>query len=90
MVEGLMDLIHFVSGGIIFVGVFYIGLIAGRKQVDPYYQVFPKTEEAPSEKPAEEIYDDEYFEKALRDPEEGGLQFPTDEELDFIHRHSMG
>ena len=41
--------------------------------------------------PEAEVMDDEFFQKALLSPEEGGHEFPSDEvleQLDHLHRHS--
>jgi hypothetical protein len=71
------------GGGLFGFGVL-VGLLANR-------DVFTKQVKDEPYDPTQEVMDDEFFNKALLDPEHGGHEFPSDEvlaELDRLHRHS--
>jgi len=71
-----------------------VGYGLGRKSMglDPEVElVLPRFRTERHYKTEEEKVDElseDYFSKALLSPEEGGHEFPSDEELAYINRHS--
>ena len=74
----------FLSGLVFGSGLFVLGICVGRFIDSGTFRLAPeKGEETP------EIVDDDYFERARLGPDEGGHEFPTDAELERLHRHSQ-
>lgn len=82
--EFLSFTIGMVAGG----GFFGFGLAVGALMNRDTFSRQVKDEEFD---PTKEVMDDDFFQKALLTPEEGGHEFPSDdvlEQLDHLHRHS--
>lgn len=76
-------ILGFFAGLVFGSGFFVLGISVGRFLDSGTFRLTPKKDED-----VQEIVDDSYFEKALLNPEEGGHAFPTDQELEHLHRHS--
>lgn len=84
----VIDLVSFSLGLAIGMGIFLCGLIAGRIGANGIGSIVPgPIKRIVAEK--EEIIDDDYFDRARLRPEDGGLPFPTDDELEWLNRHSQ-
>lgn len=75
----------FLAGLAVGTGILALGIIIG-KFLDRGSLLRPKEEPFNPESPP---MDDEFFEKALRDPGDGGHDFPTDAQLEELHRNSL-
>lgn len=80
-----LELISFISGAVIGGGFLGFGIVIGVLLDSGTLRRKPKEAEYdPDEMPM----NDEFFERARLDPDDGGLEFPTDQQLEELHRHS--
>lgn len=70
----------FFGGGLLAIGI----LVGSLMNSGAFSRKIPEAEYDPTQ-----VYSDGDFERALREPEDGGLEFPTDAQLEHLHRHSM-
>lgn len=85
--------IYFGAGFVVGIVTLLVGVALGRitRGEDPgeLRGIMPgayKSDKYPESK--EDIYDDEHFERATMFPDEGGLENPTDDQLEILHRHT--
>lgn len=86
--------IYFAAGFGVGIATLLIGVALGRitRGEDPgeLRYMLPGAHRSDKYPEDTEVYDDAFFERATRSPEDGGLEFPTDNELEEINRHSSG
>jgi hypothetical protein len=75
----------FLAGLTVGSGLFCFGIVVGRLMEGGRLRKVKEPEYDPDAAPM----DDAFFDRALASPEDGGHEFPTDQQLEELHRHSL-